>query len=336
MEKQSTANRADKAPLISVLVPVYNTQAFLPACVDSILNQTYSPLEVILVNDGSTDDSAALCDAYAARDSRVRVIHQGNGGLSAARNAGLDAARGDLLAFIDSDDTIHPEMMARLYQALSSSNAQMSVCNYALVDEKGAMDRQGVQAIRDEVLEGKANILHKLEEDGNWYWVVACTKLYRKELFRTLRFPLGKLHEDEFVIHHVLLGCDKVACISNALYYYFQRSDSITGSAYSLRRLDGAQAQFERAQTLLDNGMPPSSAYHACAVGLHVLANSYTRLDVKSPAYQQRYRQLLAQYRQAASRLMKEKLSFLLKARLWLNARSPYYTWKFLERFLRR
>ena len=90
MEKQSTANTADKAPLISVLVPVYNTQAFLPACVDSILNQTYSPLEVILVNDGSTDESAALCDAYAARDSRVRVIHQKNGGLSAARNAGLD------------------------------------------------------------------------------------------------------------------------------------------------------------------------------------------------------------------------------------------------------
>lgn len=128
----------EKAPLLSIIVPVYKVENYLPKCIDSILAQTFTDFELILVEDGSPDNCPALCDAAAEKDARVRVIHQKNGGLSAARNAGLDAARGAWVGFVDSDDYIAPEMYEVLYQAVQSTGADLALCDYAEVDEAGA------------------------------------------------------------------------------------------------------------------------------------------------------------------------------------------------------
>lgn len=126
-------------PLLSIIVPVYDVERYLPKCIDSILAQTFTDFELILVEDGSPDNCPALCDAAAAKDARIRVIHQKNGGLSAARNAGLDAARGEWIGFVDSDDYIAPEMYEALYKAVQSTGADLALCDYAEVDETGAL-----------------------------------------------------------------------------------------------------------------------------------------------------------------------------------------------------
>ncbi len=137
MNKVKRAPEGEKAPLLSIIVPVYKVENYLPKCIDSILAQTFTDFELILVDDGSPDDCPALCDAAAEKDARVRVIHQKNGGLSAARNAGLDAARGAWIGFVDSDDYIAPEMYEVLYQAVQSTGADLALCDYAEVDEAG-------------------------------------------------------------------------------------------------------------------------------------------------------------------------------------------------------
>lgn len=327
---------AQDLPLLSIIVPVYNVEKYLAACLDSILAQTYAHFELIAIDDGSPDGSPSICDSYAARDKRVRVIHQQNAGLAAARNRGLDEARGDLIGFVDSDDTISPGMYMALYEAMAESRADISVCNYRCVDEAGSPVLEEDLPIRDEVLVGTEAIIRKLEEDKSWYWVIACNKLYRRELLEPIRFAQGKLHEDEFFIHHVLVRCHKAACVSGALYIYLQRGGSITGSGFSLRRLDAAEALFDRAGVLLEHGMPPRSAYYACSAGLMVMAKGYERLDTRDSLYRKRYRELRVNFRSAAARLIASDLPFVWKIRLLLNGLSPYYTWKYMERLMRK
>ena len=326
----------ENTPLISVVVPVYKVERFLARCVDSILAQTYPRMEVVLVDDGSPDGCPAICDEYARRDRRVKVIHQQNGGLSAARNAGLEVASGEYIGFVDSDDHIHPEMYARLYAALSQVGADLAVCNYLLMDDADNLLPEENSPITNEVLEGRDSIVAPLGTDHNWNWVVAWAKLYHRSLLVDVRFPLGKLHEDEFFVHHILLKSRKVACIADALYNYVQHGSGITRSGFSLRRLDGAEALFERAKLFHKHGVSPQAAYYACASGLRVLANGYRQLQLKDPAYQDRYRELVGQYRQAARPLLGAHLHLGHKARLMANMVSPYYAWKLVERHMRR
>ena len=142
-------------PLLSIIVPVYNVENYLQKCIDSILAQTLTDFELILVDDGSPDGCPALCDAAAAKDARVRVIHQKNGGLSAARNAGLDVARGAWIGFVDSDDYIAPEMYEKLYRAVQSTGADLALCDYAKVDEAGVPCVQTHAAVPQKSLTGR-------------------------------------------------------------------------------------------------------------------------------------------------------------------------------------
>lgn len=323
-------------PLLSIIVPVYKVEKYLAACLDSILVQTYANFELIVVNDGSPDCCASICDRYAMQDKRVRVIHQQNSGLAAARNKGMDEAKGELIGFVDSDDTICPSMYMVLYKAMSDSKADISVCNYRSVDEAGHSIGEEDFPIRDEVLDGTSAIIKKLEEDKSWFWVTACNKLYRRELLESLRFPQGKLHEDEFFIHHILVRCHKAACVSDALYKYLRRGGSITGSGFSLRRLDAAEALFDRAKVLLEHGMPSFSAYYACSAGLMVMAKGYECLDIHDIFYRNRYRELRRDFRSASAKLMTSDLQWVWKIRLLFNRFSPYYTWKYMERLIRK
>lgn len=329
---QATASRQ----LISVIVPVYKVEKYLARCVESILGQTHREIEVILVDDGSPDKCPMMCDEYARHDSRVKVIHQANGGLSNARNAGIDIASGAFIGFVDGDDYISREMYGALYTALKAGNADMSVCNFHYVGENEAdqFDNSNLP-VKDGVLSSLEVITDKLCADKNWYWVIACNKLFRRELFSGLRYPAGKLHEDEFVIHKLLLQCKRVAGVAKALYFYLQRHSGITSSAYSVRRLDSAEAHFDRAEMILTAGIDARAAYYACSAGLLVMAKGYEQLSFRDPQFRQRYLQLSAQFRPVAAALMKAELPFLVKARLALNRVSPYFTWKCLERYMR-
>lgn len=223
-------SRMDEKELISVIVPVYNVEQYLPACVFSLMAQTWQNLEILLVDDGSTDGSGALCDDFAVMDSRVRVIHRENGGLSAARNTGIEAAQGSYLTFVDSDDLTDSRMIACLRQELEASQCAVCGCGFQKFADDAAFvappisNQRKVWPARDalaELNDGGSPMITNL--------VVAWGKLYRRELFSDIRYPEGKLHEDEAVIHHLLWKAEGICMVPDGLYGYRQRSDSIMG-----------------------------------------------------------------------------------------------------------
>ena len=236
-------------PLLSIIVPVYDVENYLQKCIDSILAQTFTDFELILVDDGSPDNCPALCDAAAAKDARIRVLHQKNGGLSAARNAGLDVARGEWIGFVDSDDYIAPEMYEILYKAVQSTGADLALCDYVKVDETGALCTQTHVAVPQKSLTGR-----ELLQKAYWTTVqIACNKLYHRTIFAQLRYPVGKLNEDFFVIPEICLNTQKAVVVPDVLYYYVQRGDSIMGKSRTLRHYDAAEAAQHYWNCLVEN-----------------------------------------------------------------------------------
>lgn len=234
-------------PLISVIVPVYKVEKYLNQCVESIVNQTYRNLEIILVDDGSPDNCPAMCDAWAAKDSRIKVIHKENGGLSDARNAGLDIAAGAYIAFVDSDDWIAPDFLELLYEALKAKNADIAECGVAYVDEGGNVLRNRATANLSEM--DKIEALRRLVLEDGIYQTV-WNKLYRREVIDGIQFEKGRHHEDDFWTYQVFDRADRLATVNRLLYNYLQRDGSIMGGGYTLKRLDGLEARFQRMQYL--------------------------------------------------------------------------------------
>jgi len=263
------APEREKAPLLSIIVPVYKVENYLPKCIDSILAQTFTDFELILVDDGSPDNCPALCDAAAEKDARVRVIHQKNGGLSAARNAGLDAARGAWIGFVDSDDYIAPEMYEVLYQAVQSTGADLALCDYAEVDEAGKpcppmhVSLSGGELTGQELLKRASGLMVQL----------AWNKLYRRAIFTQLRYPEGKLNEDLFLIPEVCLQIQKAVVVPKALYYYVQRGGSIMSGNKTLRHFDAAEAAQRYWDCLVEN-----AAYDALANAAQYVMGCVSRI----------------------------------------------------------
>ena len=233
--------------LISVIVPVYKVEEYLDKCVQSIVDQSYTNLEIILVDDGSPDRCGTMCEAWAVKDSRVKVIHKENGGLSDARNAGLPVATGSLISFIDSDDWIDPEFLQTLYDALVRENAQIAECAIHLVDEKGKILRDRTPA-GDEVI-GKTEALRRLVLEDGVYQTV-WNKLYRREVIGNILFEKGKYNEDDFWTYQIFDRLERLALVKQPLYHYLQRGGSIMGVGYNPRRLDGLEARFRRMEYL--------------------------------------------------------------------------------------
>ena len=233
--------------LISVIVPVYKVENYLDKCVRSIVDQTYHNLEIILVDDGSPDRCGELCDAWAAKDSRIRVIHKENGGLSDARNAGLAVATGEYVSFIDSDDYIAPNFLARLYDAMVQTGAEVAECAADYVDEDGNILRLRNAADMREM--GKMEALRRLVMEDGVYQTV-WNKLYRRDVIDGIPFAVGKLNEDEFWTYLVFDRIEKLAIVPEPLYHYLQRGGSIIGTGYNIRRLDGLEARFQRMEYL--------------------------------------------------------------------------------------
>ncbi|WP_022772777.1 glycosyltransferase family 2 protein [Butyrivibrio sp. AE2015] len=220
--------------MISIIVPVYNVENYARKCIESLISQTYKDIEIILVDDGSTDSSGAICDEYAQKDNRIKVIHKENGGLSDARNAGLDIASGDYIGFVDSDDYIDEHMYGHLYDILVDNNADMSVCDFLEVsDTDDAKDAQSESKI--EIIEDKD--VYKLVTSFNTADITAWNKLYKRDIFSDYRFEKGRLHEDQWAIPYVVSKCNRIVKSSAKLYYYVTRNDSISKTRLSPKRM---------------------------------------------------------------------------------------------------
>ncbi len=222
-------------PLISVIVPVYNVEKYLKKCVESIQNQTYKNLEIILVDDGSPDNCPQICDELAAMDERIRTVHRQNGGQSAARNSGLSVAKGEWIAFVDSDDYIDNDMYEKLYQAVENNQADLAVCGARIVNEVGDLlsPNKGNGEVKCYVgQDGYGQLIPTL---NNSVW----NKLFQKELIGELLFPVGCVHGEDFIfLLEYLRNVKKIAIVNEEKYNYLQRQGSITNSGFSKRKLD--------------------------------------------------------------------------------------------------
>ena len=238
---------------ISVIVPVYNTGQFLRRCVDSILAQTYPEFELFLVDDGSTDDSPGICDAYAAQDSRVQVIHQPNQGQSVARNNAIAQMSGDWVLFVDSDDWIHRESLERLYHAAQEHNTKVSVAGYG--ETTGEELEILPEQLRVELWTPKDFYIQRYI-----HATLPVMKLIHREALGDLRFPVGKYIDDEYIVYRILFTQEKLAVIPAPFYAYFVNTASLTKRPWNPGRLDAWQA-FEEQIVFFENLGDPDLIY---------------------------------------------------------------------------
>lgn len=221
-------------PEISVIVPVYNCEKYLEKCINSILSQTFDDLELILINDGSSDNSGKICDEFKEKDSRVKIVHQKNMGVSVARNVGLDVSEGKYIGFIDGDDYIESDMYEFLYNNIKKNEAEVAICGIANIFMKNNGSEKLTRQISDfsgvKVLNGEEAFSESLK--SKIFSVNPVNKLFDKKLFDGKRFPEGKISEDAFLIPKVLLKANKVVCSSDIKYYYIRHENSITTSNF--------------------------------------------------------------------------------------------------------
>ena len=279
--------------VISVIVPVFNVEEYISECLDSILNQTYKQLEVILVDDGSTDRSGVICDSYAKKDSRVQVIHQKNSGVASARNAGLDRARGPYITFADSDDFIDATMYECMYQKLSESDADMIICGYKKVDEEGKPIHNDSPIINQEL--SVHDVLGKLNEKNGWYYLTVWNRMYKSGVWDDVRFDVGKKHEDEFVAHKLFAKCKKILTIEDKLYSYRNRQNSIMTGKANVSRLDAVEAVYTRYLFYQQKGWEDllPGTFHMARNSMEV----FKSIDKKVEGYACRRREVLRMYR---------------------------------------
>ena len=219
-------------PLISVIVPVYKAEKYLDKCVQSIVNQTYKNLEIILVDDGSPDNCPEMCDEWAKKDSRIKVIHKENSGAASARNAALDIALGDYIGFVDSDDYIEPNMLDELYDSMQSNGADISICANDEVDENYNFIKENKVPSDEFVITPYDCFLNIY--GANYAHCIIPNKLYKKEIWQDIRFPHLGMCEDEAVLPYIYQKAEKIAVVNEALYhYYIEHVGSVMNKEFS-------------------------------------------------------------------------------------------------------
>lgn len=215
---------------VSIIIPVYKVERYLSQCVESVVKQTYQKLEIILVDDGSPDNCPAMCDAWGKKDERIRVIHKQNGGLSSARNAGLDVCTGEFIVFVDSDDWLEPDYVEKMLRAAVEHDADIVACSF--VDE---FEQSGATSLKQkEAFVGTTEQALALLYDQTRI-IVAAMKFYRRKIWQTMRFPVGKLYEDTLTTYKAFDIAERIAQIPDGLYHYRIREGSIMTSAFSLK-----------------------------------------------------------------------------------------------------
>lgn len=299
--------------LISVIVPIYKVEKYINRCVDSILSQTFCDFDLILIDDGSPDRCGMICEEYAKSDKRVHVIHQENGGLSAARNVGIDWAfansDSEWLTFIDSDDWVHCRYLEMLYFSALKHNTGISICGYKCTsgDSPKVEDDELISACWETdtyFMQCRTNA------------VVAWGKLYSKNFFQSIRYPIGKIHEDEFTTHKLLFQYPRVAVIPAPLYAYFENPKGITGVQWNSQKLDKVKAVEEQISYFGRRKMQALKTY-TIGVYLYVLEEQMKILEeIGNSEYQKNYRWIVHKLRTALIKYKKD-MGFSLIANAW-------------------
>lgn len=268
--------------LISVIIPVYNVEKYLKKCVKSICRQTYSDLEIILVNDGSTDESALICERLKEEDKRICVIHKENEGAAGARNTGLEAAKGTYIIFVDADDFVDEKYLESMYMAVDEEDIEAVVCSYQkLQDGK----KQEEVILVNQKIEGKSVIPYFFDEKSE-AWDVPWNKLYKKSLFETIKYPLGRLNEDEATIYRVLYEAKAIKIIDACLYYYVIRNGSASKREDRRKLKDEMLNYQERRQFCMDRKQPQwadmslKRFYYRLIAYIHLSENEKEDIDL--------------------------------------------------------
>lgn len=268
--------------LISIVVPIYKVEEYLSRCIQSLINQTYKNLEIILVDDGSPDNCPKMCDDWAKNDNRIKVIHKENGGLSDARNAGLKISTGKYITFVDSDDFVSTNFIQTLYDDLLSTHSDMSMVGFLKFEDGQKIDQEKLESASSiETFEGLEKF-RQLYMGAGVNFVVAWNKLYKTSIFKdnNILFPAQKINEDEFVAHKILASCQKVCYRDAKMYYYLQRSGSIMHQKYSEKNTHYIDALDQRTEYFmtLDNGLFTTALSNLFG---HLISDFYIKSCIK-------------------------------------------------------
>lgn len=297
--------------LVSVIVPVYNVEKYVGECIESLIGQSYNKIEIILVDDGSTDCSGQLCDTYAMKDIRIKVIHKENGGLSDARNVGIDSANGGYYTFVDGDDFLDEDTIVRMISGMKEKKCDIAVCNMIRYFENGETEPFYMPS---DILK----ILNGIDRFETLVQPSVCNKIFKAELFNSVRFPEGKFYEDTFIYHVLLYNAESVVLTGYDGYFYRSRRSSILGqNVMTDRYFDFVEAVWQRTVFLLDKNVQPYGD-EACLSLYTAVANAEKNILRTEENYYKHF-DALQKYTLAYNRLIKLKnISIKQKIRLWL------------------
>ena len=314
-----------RTPLISVLIPVYNVEKYLRRCFDSVISQTYQNLEIIRVDDGSIDDSGKICDQYAVRDARIKVIHQENQGVSAARNRGLDAAEGEYIAFVDSDDYILEDMYKKMLDKLLNYNVDLCVCQwqYEFSDGRQVVKRKNIDPTiygRKASLESARFLYRGNYENG--VVVAAWNKLYRRALLDKIRFE-GRIHEDEAFCGRIMAKNISVYVMEEQFYVYAQNGDSLTNKPFSANKFFCLDALAERRELFKSDAFIRQET-ELLYCNMYIEYCLRARKDGVAVSHPERYRQIFRKMFSSLRREGKANIKFRLRMMLFSFSPSLY------------
>lgn len=302
---------------ISVIVPIYNVEQYLDKCVESLVNQTYKNLEIILVDDGTKDKSGEMADLWSIKDERIKVIHKENGGLSDARNAGMKIATGEYITFVDSDDWINYKMYAILINNLEKYNADISVCAVKKVYKEDVVNEKQVVNKEEICVFTSEEALENLLDEGIFKQTV-WNKLYKREVIDGIYFEFGKIHEDEFWTYQIFGKCEKIVYTVEQLYYYLQRSGSIMDKPFSMSRLDALEARNNRLNYIKQK-FPKLEIKAKKSLFFSCLYQYQLMLKCEKIVEQRKYEQVIKKYIEYVNFNKDEKNILSLKENIWIN-----------------
>ena len=314
---------------VSMIVPVYQVEKYIAQCIESVLNQTFQNFELILVDDGSKDQSGIICDSYAAKDDRIIVLHTKNRGAAAARNTGLDHASGRYITFLDGDDYLAENMIARLYEVIEHSEYDMVVCDFfnLLPDEKDNF----IVHLQERTVNGRDVLEHLKNEKNYGVWTIVWNKIYKREILENLRFPEGKYFEDEFFSNQLYINCNQIHAIPDVLCYHRVLASSTMNTQKTENYLDLLDALQERLEIYLKYSYSADEIYKV----LIFLLDPFTRC-VKAKfrgGNKQRVNQTKRFIKETAKELMGRELSFVKKGSLVLIRLFPDLTYRAAIKF---
>ena len=317
---------------VSIIVPVYQVEKYIAQCIESVLNQTFQDFELILVDDGSKDRSGIICDSYAAKDDRIIVIHTENRGAAAARNTGLDYAIGRYISFLDGDDYLDENMIARLHEVIEHSEYDMVVCDFLnlLPNEKDNF----IIHLREQTVNGREVLEHLKNEKSYGVWTIVWNKIYKREILENLRFPDGKYFEDEFFSNRLYLKSNHIHVIPDVLCYHRVLASSTMNTHKTENYLDFIEALRERLEIYLQYDYSADEIYKV----LIYLLDPFTRcVRAKfSGTNKQRVEQTRKFIKMTSKKLMNRELSFVKKSSLVLIRLFPDLTYRAAIRFRRQ